>query len=60
MFKVFQKEMSIDRIICICHVFLLRQKFDLSDSIIDLENFMCLDRTLMNVCDFLLMKEKEE
>ena len=52
--------MNIDRVICICYAFFLRQKLDLPDSMIDSENFAHLDRALADVYDFLLMVEKEE
>ena len=59
MLKVFQREMSINRVVCTCHVFFLRQKLGLLNSMIDSENFACLDRALADVCDFLLMKKEK-
>ena len=52
--------MSIDRVICICYAFFLRQKLDLLNNMIDLKNFTHLDRALADVHDFLLMVKKEE
>ena len=60
MFEIFQKEISIGRIACICYVFFLRQKLDLLNSMIDLENFACLNRALVDVHDFLLVEEEEK
>ena len=60
MLKIFQKKMNINRVACTHHVFFLKQKLDLLNSIIDSENFMCLNRALADVHNFLLMKEKEE
>ena len=59
MLKIFQREMSIDRVACTHHAFLLGQKLDLPNSMIDSENFAHLNRALTDVCDFLLMKEEE-
>ena len=59
MLKAFQREMSIDRVACTCHAFFLRQKLDLLNSIINSENFTHLDGTLVDVHNFLLMKEEE-
>ena len=59
MLKVFQREMSIDRVACTHYIFLLKQKLVLLNSMIDSENFACLNRVLVNVCNFLLVKEKE-
>ena len=52
--------MSIDKVVCIYHVFFLKQKLDLPNNMIDSENFACLNRALINVCNFLLMEEKKE
>ena len=60
MLENFQKKMSIDRVFCTHYAFLLRQKLGLPDNIINLENFTHLNRALMNVCNFLLMTEKEK
>ena len=60
MLENFQKEMSIGRVFCTHHVFFLRQKLNLPDSMIDSEKFACLDRALMNVCNFLLVVEKKK
>ena len=59
MLEVFQREMSIDRVACIHHAFFLRQKLGLLNGMIDSENFACLNKALVNVCNFLLMKEEE-
>ena len=59
MFKVFQKEMSIDRVACTHYAFFLRQKLGLPNGMIDSENFACLDRALTDVHNFLLIKEEE-
>ena len=60
MFEIYQKKMNNKKIVCTCHVFLLKQKLKLSDSIIDLKNFTHLNRALTDVHDFLLMTEKRE
>ena len=60
MLETFQREMNIGRIACIYHVFFLRQKLNLLNNIINSENFACLDKTLADVCNFLLMEEEEE
>ena len=60
MLEIFQKEMSIDKVVCIYHVFFLKQKLGLLNNMIDSENFAHLNRALMNVYDFLLMKKEEK
>ena len=52
--------MNIDRVTCTYYAFFLGQKLDLLNSIIDSENFMHLNKALMNVHDFLLMKKEEK
>ena len=59
MLEVFQKEISIGKITCIYYTFFLKQKLDLPDSIINLKNFAYLNETLINVCDFLLIKKNK-